>query len=101
MNEYTNPVITESSLPDNLKPLSPWKYFLWTLLYTVPLIGFIFLIINSFTDKNVNLRNFTRSYWIAILFAIVISVVLIATVVSFGFSSGAFEEIISEIQSVY
>ena len=101
MNEYNNPVITESSLPENLKPLSPWKYFLWMLLYSVPLIGLIFLIINSFTDKNVNLRNFTRSYWIGLLIAIVISVVLIATGIAFGLSSGAFEEIISEIQSVY
>lgn len=45
------------------KPMSPWGYIGLTILYAIPVIGFIFLIIFSFHDGNINRRNFTRSYW--------------------------------------
>ena len=60
----------------NSKPLSPWQYFGLQLLYSVPVVGFVFLIIHSVGARNVNMRNFARSYWC------VLAVVLIAVIVS-------------------
>lgn len=60
------------------KPLSPWAYYGYGLLFSIPLVGLIFLIIFSFSDENINRRNFARSYWIALLIGIVVSAIAIA-----------------------
>lgn len=49
--------------PDVFKPLSPWAYFGLSILFSLPVVGFIFLIIFSVSDANINRRNFARSYW--------------------------------------
>ena len=76
-NEQKN--MTEEDLPEQYRPLSPWSYFGLSILFTIPLVGFIFLIVFSFNGSNINRRNFARSYWcaliivgtVAILFAII------------------------------
>lgn len=56
-------------------PLSPWTYFGLELLYSIPIIGVLFLIVHAIGASNINKRNFARSYFcllviIAILFAL-------------------------------
>lgn len=70
--------ITEKDLPEHLKPISPWAYFGLTLLYSVPIVGFIFLIIFSISKGNINRRNFTRSYWCSL---IIVGVILVVALV--------------------
>lgn len=48
---------------EEFRPLSPWAYFGYSLLYSIPILGFIMMIINSFSSSNINKRNFTRSFW--------------------------------------
>ena len=70
---------TEEDLPQQYRPLSPWTYFGLSILFSIPLVGFVFLIVFSFMNSNINRRNFARSYWcaliivgtVAILFAII------------------------------
>lgn len=59
--------------PEQFRPLSPWEYFGYTLLFSIPLIGFVGLIIFSFRNNNINLRNFARSYFCMMLVAWVIA----------------------------
>ena len=48
-------------LPEEYRHLSMWQYFLYQILFGIPIIGFIFLIIIAFGGgKNINLRNFAR-----------------------------------------
>lgn len=64
------------SIPEKFYPLSPWEYFGLTILYSIPVVGFVFLIVFSFSS-NINKKNFTRSYWcIYILVAIIIGVMI-------------------------
>lgn len=77
--------VTEEDLPEHLRPLSPWAYFGLSLLYSVPIVGFIFLIIFSISRTNINRRNFTRSYWCSLI--IVGVILLIALVI--GIIAGA------------
>lgn len=72
-----NPVVN-ASIPSQYRPLSPWEYFGYMLLFAVPLIGLIFLIVFSFDDSNINRRNFARSYWCIILIGVIFSVILFA-----------------------
>lgn len=84
---YQAPV--QQELPEQYRPLSPWAYWGLSILFTVPIVGLIFLIIFSFNSGNINRRNFARSYWcsILILLAILLVVVLIAAVAGASFAA--------------
>ncbi len=51
------------NLPEQYRPLSPWAYFGLQILFCVPIVGFVFLIVFSFSRGNINRRNFARSYF--------------------------------------
>ena len=69
----------EPVVPEENRPLGPWAYFGYGLLFAIPVIGFILLIIFSFAGKNVNRKNFARSYWC--WFILVLAIVLILFIV--------------------
>ena len=78
---YAAPQVPEAS-----KPLSPWAYLGYNILFNLPFIGFIMLIVFSLNNDNIHRRNYARSYWCALLLA-VIAIVLSIIFLS---SSGAF-----------
>ncbi len=70
--------ITKENLPANLRVLSPWAYFGYTLLFSIPVVGFILLIVFSFNRGNFNRRSFARSYFCGlIIFAVIIAVFIV------------------------
>lgn len=74
------------NVPANLRPISAWGYVGYQLLFSIPLVGFILLIVFSFDDSNINRRNFARSYFVVFLLGIILAVVLgILGVSLFGF----------------
>lgn len=66
-------------LPSNLRPLSAWAYFGYTLLFSIPVVGFILLIIFSFNRSNINRRSFARSYFCSYIIVAILFVILILT----------------------
>lgn len=78
------------NVPANLRPISAWGYVGYQLLFSIPLVGFILLIVFSFDDSNINRRNFARSYFVVFLLGIILAVVLgILGVSLFGFLGSA------------
>ncbi len=74
-NNYTNgqPVV----IPPEYRPISMWGYFGYELLFSIPCIGFILLIVFSLGGtKNINLRNFARSYFCFLVIMVIIFGVL-------------------------
>ena len=65
----------EKHLPKSYRPISGWGYFWRTVLYAIPVLGWLILLINAIGSKNRNGRNFARSYFCALLIAIIIAVV--------------------------
>ena len=53
-------------------PLSPWAYWGLTILFSIPVVGLVFLIIFSINGNNINRRNFARSYWISLILLLII-----------------------------
>ncbi len=78
-NDYNN-------LPDEYRPISMWGYFGYELLFSIPLIGLILLLVFSFGGtKNINLRNFARSYFcFLILMVILVALITIITGAAIG-----------------
>ena len=73
-------------LPAKYKPLSGWKYMWYGLLFAIPVIGWIFLIVCSVKDTNVNRRSFARGFFCAMLTAIILAVALAGALVGLYFA---------------
>lgn len=58
---------------EQYKPISAWGYVGYSILFSIPLIGLVFLIIFAFSDKNINRRSYARSYFCWLLILIVIT----------------------------
>lgn len=75
------------------KPIGMWGYLGYEILFAIPCIGFILLLVFSFGGtKNVNVRNFARSYFCLFIIGLVLAVfigifigILGATSFSYGF----------------
>ena len=85
-----------AAIPASYKPISPWGYIGYSLLFALPIVGFICLIIYSFNGNNINRRNFARSYFCALL------IVLILFIAAFALAAatGTTDELIETIQSM-
>lgn len=68
--------VTPEQLPPQYRPLSAWAYFGLQLLFAIPVVGFVFLIVFSFSSGNINRRSFARSYWCGLLITVIIIAVL-------------------------
>lgn len=80
--------ITKDTLPAKFRPLSAWAYFGYSILFSIPIVGFIFLIIFSFNGRNINRRSFARSYWCGfLLIAIICGIVLLISALTGGIAS--------------
>ena len=73
-------------LDPRYKPISAWGYFGYKLLYSIPVLGWIFLIIFACSGRNFNRRAFARSYFVVLL----IAVILCGLVVLVLWAAGAF-----------
>ena len=67
----------KDTLPEEYRPLSAWAYFGYNILYSIPIVGWIFLIVFALDGSNINRRNFSRSFFIVyLIFAIFFMVAL-------------------------
>ena len=73
------------ALPEKYRPVGAWGYFGYSILFALPIIGWIFLIVFAISGKNVNRRSYARSFFCGfILVAIVLVIVLIVGGASLG-----------------
>ena len=73
---YQSGEVPPEAIPPQYKPLSPWAYLGYQILFTIPVVGLIALIIFALNNDNVNRRNFARSYFCVLFIAIVLVVII-------------------------
>lgn len=71
MNNY------ERMIPRSFKPISAWGYVGYSLLYALPIVGFIFAIINAIGATNRNVRSYARSWFCGLLISLIVLVVVV------------------------
>lgn len=69
----------EFEVQQELRPIGAWGFFGLSVLFSIPVIGLICLIVFSFSDGNINRRNYARSYFIGLCFFIGIIALLYLT----------------------
>lgn len=55
-------------------PISSWGYLGYRILFNLPFIGWVVALVMAIGATNVNVRNFARSQFIALLFIIPIAI---------------------------
>ena len=60
-------------------PITMWGYFGYQILFSIPIVGFICVLIFAFSAHNINLRNFARSYFCFLIIVLVILGIAIAS----------------------
>lgn len=66
----------QENIPNQYKPLSPWAYFGYNILFAIPLVGFICAIIFAFDNSNLNRRNYARSFFCGLILIVIILVIV-------------------------
>ena len=73
------------NIPEEYKPISMWGYFGYQILFAIPLVGLNCLIIFACGGtRNINLRNFARSYFCTLILFVIIIVILSLLGVSYA-----------------
>ena len=72
------------SVPKEYEPISMWGYFGYEILFSIPVIGFICLIIFAIGAKNVNKKNFARSYFCYTIICFLVFLVALAIILATG-----------------
>lgn len=72
---------SQSSHTLDQKPLSVAEYFKYSILFGIPIVGFILLIMFGFgnASNNINLRNFSRASFYSQLLLFIIYLLLVMT----------------------
>lgn len=65
-----------AKIPTEYTPISMWGYFGYQILFTIPIIGWIFIIIFALTAQNINLRNFARSQFCVMIIWLFLVVIM-------------------------
>ena len=70
------------------KPLSAWAYIGYNILFSIPIVGFILLIVYALDSGNINRRNYARSFLLIMLIVFILSLIgtIIAIVLGVSFS---------------
>jgi hypothetical protein len=81
--------MNHNNIPQEYKPISAWGYFGYQLLFGIPLVGFIMLLVFALGGtSNINLKNYSRSYFCAMLIGLVITIFIIGIAMVVGILSG-------------
>lgn len=87
--------------PAEFRPLGAWSYVGLTILYAIPVIGWVFLLVFTFHRGNINRRSFTRSYWCVLLILLLLGAGIFGVIrVNYGGSwEQAFDRLIESFFS--
>ncbi len=87
-----------NDVPSQYRPISMWGYFGYEILFSIPVIGLIFLIVFACgATGNENVKNFARSYFCVLILYIVIILVGVAILLA----TGSMEYLIDALSNFY
>lgn len=68
-----------NNISEEYRPISPWGYIGYQILFSIPIIGIILILIYSFgnSNKNINLKNFAKSYLYIVLIIVIFTLISI------------------------
>ena len=69
---------TIKKMPPKYRPVGAWGYLGYTILFAIPVVGWICLIVFACSSGNINRRSYARSYFAGwLVMAIIIAIVCV------------------------
>lgn len=87
-------------IPYKYRPIGAWKIFFLTLLYSIPVVGWIFLIAHSIGGANIPRRSFARHYWIIVLISLIAAGIAVALVFFVFGGASVFTDLWNKLMSL-
>ena len=75
------------NIPNEYRPLSPWGYIGYNILFNIPIVGLVLLIVFALDNNYIARRNYSRSFLIVMLIGILISVIVFIICLALGLLS--------------
>jgi len=73
------------NVTEEYKPIGAWGYVGYQILFSIPIVGFIVALVFALGGTtNINLKNYSRSYFIWMLLAILLVIVGVVIVTITG-----------------
>ena len=76
-----------------------WGYLGYSLLFNIPVVGFVFLLIFAIGAKNVNKKNFARSYFCGLILCLIImgiAALIMGVTGGFAAMTGFFQQLFNK-----
>ena len=70
--------VREVKVPDEYRPITPWGYVKYNILFIIPIFGWIYCITCCFNNVNLNRRNYARSIFCTMFLAILLILFVLA-----------------------
>ncbi len=64
-------------LPAKYRPMGAWGYFWYTILFSIPVIGWICMISTAIASRNVARRSYARCYFIGFLIVLIAAIAIV------------------------
>jgi hypothetical protein len=71
MNKQEKLAIKE--LPPKYRPMGAWGYMLYSILWVIPVIGWISWIVCAVASKNISRRSYARSWFLFVFIAAILA----------------------------
>ncbi len=85
-------------LPKKYRPMRAIGFIFYSILYAIPVLGWICLIANAVSDRNVCRRSYARSYLLSYIVAIIAVAVLAILIFVLGvIDPSMFEQVIPQM----
>lgn len=91
MNSFEKTEIEK--LDPKYRPIGAWGYFGYNILFSLPLVGFICLLVFCFSDSNINRRSYARSFFCAALLVVIVFGIIIGLVIASGAGAAIIDQI--------
>lgn len=81
------PQFNEDMLPEEYKPVSVGKYIGYSILFSIPFVGFIMLLVTAFSGgTNKSLKNYARAMLVMYVIGVVLVIIMAILMAVLGFS---------------
>lgn len=81
------PQFNEDMLPEEYKPVSVGKYIGYSILFSIPVVGFIMLLVTAFSGgTNKSLKNYARAMLVMYAIGVVLGIIIVVLMGILGIS---------------
>lgn len=82
--QIARPIRTEDELPEQFQLIHGWGYVGYTILFSLPVVGLIFMIVFALSNKKLNRMYFARFFFCQLLISVIVFILVLLVLLFTG-----------------